>query len=120
MNQQKFNDRPNSRLQPEQQQKKKAPAFEVIDLYPVTEAGSLRAYLSIKIGPLVVHKWRLIQQDGQAAWLSPPQEIWTDQASGERRFKTLLDVPREWKPALANVAVAAWQEHAVKQQGGMV
>ncbi len=71
---------------------------------------------------IIVRKFRLVQQPGQAAWISPPQESWNDPATGERRFKTLFEFPKAWRPAITEAAIteavlAAWREHEQREAG---
>lgn len=55
-------------------------------------AGNLKALASVQIGPsLVVHKCRVIQQPGQRAWVSMPQERW-DGADGQPRYTALVEL----------------------------
>jgi DNA-binding cell septation regulator SpoVG len=93
------------------------PAFEAGPVRLVENAGALKAYLSVKIGSLTIHKFRVIQQPGQAPWVSVPQETWTDPQTGERRFTNLLESPCEWRQPLTNTVLAAWQEELHKQEG---
>jgi DNA-binding cell septation regulator SpoVG len=88
---------------------KKTPPFEVVDLRLIDNAGSLRAYASVKIGPLTVHDFRVIQQAEKEPWVSVPQKAWNT-PQGERRFAPLLELPTEWKQPLANTVLAAWLE----------
>ncbi len=100
----------------------KLPVFEVVGLVPV-RTGNLLAFADVRIGreptALIVRKWRIVQQPGQVAYLSPPQESWNDPATGERRFKTLFEFSKAWRQALTDTALAAWREHE-QQQGGPV
>jgi DNA-binding cell septation regulator SpoVG len=68
-----------------------AAAIEVLAVSAVS-AGSLRAFASVRIGPsLVVRKVRIIQQPGQRAWVSMPQERW-DGADGQPRYTALVEL----------------------------
>jgi DNA-binding cell septation regulator SpoVG len=116
MNRPPYHQRPNPGPQPGPPEPKKAPAFEVVDLRLIENAGSLRAYASVKIGPLTVHDFRIIKQADQDAWVSVPQKSWNT-PEGERRFSPLLELPPDWKRPLSDAVIAAWQEHeAAKQQ----
>jgi len=108
MNRQPYQNRPTPRPQPAQPEPKKAPAFEVLNLRLLENAGSLRAYASVKIGPLTVHDFRVIEQSGQAAWVSVPQKSWNT-PGGERRFSPLLELPPDWKGPLSDAVIAAWR-----------
>lgn len=44
-----------------------------LQIRPVKTPGNLRAFADVQIGPLVVTGCRVIQQPGQAAWVSMPQ-----------------------------------------------
>jgi DNA-binding cell septation regulator SpoVG len=70
----------------------KSPAtIEILALSAVS-AGSLRAFASVRIGPaLVVHKCRVIQQPGQRAWVSMPQERW-EGTDGKLHYTALVEV----------------------------
>ena len=95
----------------------KLPPFDVVALTPVN-AGTLLAFVDVRIGrgpnEVTVCKWRLIQQPGQIPWVSPPQEIWTDDA-GQRKYKNLFVYPKEWREPLTAVVVEAWRK---AQEGG--
>lgn len=83
----------------------------VSDIIPTPNAGSLRAFITIKLaGALEIRKCRLVQQDGQRPYLSPPQEIWTDDG-GKRRFHSLVVWPAEWKEAIQQAVLDAWETH---------
>ena len=98
-------------------QQKKAPAFDAGPVRLIENAGSLKAYVSVKIGQLVVHDFRVIEQAGQAPWVSVPQKTWNT-PTGERRFSPLLELPREWKGPLAAAVLAAWEAASGLQEGG--
>jgi DNA-binding cell septation regulator SpoVG len=90
----------------------KVPKLEILELQPLQDAGALRAFFSVRIaGKITVHKMRLVQQDGQAAWISGPQEVWTDEG-GKRRYATLLELSeRDWRDALTEAVVESLRKH---------
>lgn len=49
-------------------------AIEVLDVRRVENGGNLKALATVKTGCLKTHGWRVIQQPGQRAWVSVPQE----------------------------------------------
>ncbi len=71
-------------------------------------AGNLKAFVSVRVGPLIMHDWRIIQQSGQRAYVSPPQAEYVD-AAGKKRFKPLLDCPKEWRDEIDKTILAAWE-----------
>lgn len=70
-------------------------------------SGNLKAFVSIRIGPLTMHDWRIIQQPNQRAYVSPPQ-VEFQGADGRKRFKPLLECP-QWKDEIQNAVLAAWE-----------
>jgi DNA-binding cell septation regulator SpoVG len=65
--------------------------IEVLDLVAL-DKGNLKAMASVRIGPsLVVHKCRVIQQPGQRAWVSMPQEQWQGR-DGQPYYAALVEL----------------------------
>jgi hypothetical protein len=98
----------------------KQPPFAIDSVEPV-HTGNLLAFVSVRIGrgpqAFTVHKWRLIASDA-GPWLQAPQEIWTDLASGTRRYRNMCTFPKEWRQPLtqaALVALAALAELAARE-----
>ncbi len=46
----------------------------VIKIQPLTNTGNLRAFADVKIGPVTIKGFRVVQQPGQQAWVSVPQQ----------------------------------------------
>ncbi len=82
------------------------PRVEVVELKHLPKAGSLRALADVKVGPLIVHKCRFIRQDGQKAFLAPPQETWED-GGGKRHYAPLVTFPDFWRDALTEAVADA-------------
>lgn len=87
----------------------KAPRVEVITVKR-QESGSLRAIATIRVGPLYIHGCRLIQQAGQHPWASPPQSEWKD-STGKTRYRSMLEWPKEWGPAVTDAIEEALADH---------
>jgi DNA-binding cell septation regulator SpoVG len=86
-----------------------AARIEVIALSAVS-AGNLKAFASVRIGPsLVVHKCRVIQQPGQRAWVSMPQERW-EGSDGKPHSMALVEVTGPCAPG--------WRRPFCRQRGG--
>lgn len=116
MRQPPYQNRQNPRPQaPAQQPQKKAPAFEAGPVRLIEGDGALKAYVSVKIGPLTIHDFRVIKQADQDAWISVPQKSWNT-PQGERKFSPLLELPAEWKQPLADAVIAAWRDEMETQR----
>lgn len=72
------------------------------------KAGNLKAFVSVRVGPLIMHDWRIIQQDGQRAYVSPPQAEYVD-AEGRKRFRKVLDCPEDWLAEIRKTVLTEWQ-----------
>jgi hypothetical protein len=57
--------------------------------------SNLKAICDFKLNDSEFYSWRIIQQDNQHAWVSPPQESRTDE-SGSKKYKPLV----KFKPSL--------------------
>lgn len=71
--------------------------------------GSLRAFVTLQIGPLVIYRARYIRQDGQKGYVAPPQEVVTE-PNGGRKFLPSLKWPEEWKQPILEAVLAAVAE----------
>jgi DNA-binding cell septation regulator SpoVG len=91
----------------------RSPASIEILAVSAVSAGSLRAFASVQIGPaLTVHKLRIIQQAGQRAWVSPPQETWTDR-EGQTKYTALVELSGSLKTRVEVAVLAAAQQQGV-------
>ena len=72
--------------------------------------GNLRAFVSVTVNDkLTIHSCRIIQQPGQAAWVSLPQREWTNQ-QGQKRFSPIIELPDEVKSAIQVEVLRAWED----------
>ena len=86
----------------------KLPKIRVVALRTLPD-GNVRAFVSVKIGPIVLHGFKVVQQPGQRAYVSLPQVEYND-ASGKRRFSPLLELPDTWKNALQVAILEHWAQ----------
>lgn len=81
-----------------------------IDKIRILDKGNLKALVSITIDEvLTIHGWRVVQQPGQAAWVSPPQKEY--EINGARKFSPVVEVERN-SPTLRRieqVILSAWK-----------
>lgn len=84
---------------------------EVLEIYDMTapeskSSGNLRAYASVKIGPLVIYKLKLIKQPGQKPYVSPPQFEWF--ANGRVNYTPVVKWPEEWHQSIFEAVWGAY------------
>ncbi len=68
--------------------------------------GNLRAYASIQIGPLVIHRVKLIKQPGQKPYVTPPQfEFFRD---GHVNYTPIVKWPQGWHQQIFDAVWGAY------------
>jgi DNA-binding cell septation regulator SpoVG len=90
---------------------------KVIEIRPLNDGRPLKAFASIKIGDWIIHDFRVIKQNGQKAFVSPPQVSWKDPESGEIRYKGILTIPPEQKQRIDVEILSAFQKEMEKRNG---
>lgn len=71
--------------------------------------GNLRAYASIQIGPLIIHKVKLIKQPGQKAYVTPPQLEYF--ANNRINYIPVVKWPIEWQQSIFD---AVWNAYCTQ------
>jgi DNA-binding cell septation regulator SpoVG len=95
-------------------EKKENPVhIEVISMTRI-DSGNLKAYVTVKIGEITIHDFRVIQQPNQRAYVSMPQRQYTT-SDGQRGFRPLVDMPDALKQKVRDCVLAVW--HAVWLDG---
>ena len=92
--------------------------IEVIALRILPGDRSLKAFADVQIGSWTVHDFRIVQQRGQRAFVSPPQVSWKDPGTGEIRFKGILTIPPEHKQMIDTMILHAYQVEMEKSTSG--
>jgi DNA-binding cell septation regulator SpoVG len=83
---------------------------EVLDITPSTNAGNIRAFVSIKIGEVTIHGCKVVHQDGQRPWVALPSREYAGK-DGERRFSPQVELPDALRNEVARRVLDAWQKH---------
>ena len=52
--------------------------FRVTTIKPINNAGNIKAFASVRLGPAIVDGFKVVQQSEQKAWVSVPQEKGSD------------------------------------------
>jgi hypothetical protein len=81
----------------------------VTNIKSVNNAGSLKAIVDFKINQTEFFSWRIIQQEGQSAWVSSPQESWDGQ-DGKKKYKPLIKLPESLMKTVSEQLIKAWTE----------
>lgn len=81
----------------------------VLDIKLTKGDRPLKAYVDIQIDDWIIRDFRIVKQNGQRAWVSPPQITWQDQ-TGQTHYRSVLDVPPELKQRIDVAVLAAWEK----------
>ena len=75
----------------------------------LTSNTPLKAFVSVSInGKLKIHDCRIVQQDGQDAWVSMPQGSYEGQ-DGKKKYYPIIEVSDALKQAIQDVVLAEWR-----------
>ena len=88
--------------------------IRVVEIRPLNDGRPLRAFADVQWGDWIIHDFRIIRQDGQKAFVSPPQVSWKDPATGEIKYKGILTIPPEQKQRIDVEILSAFQREMEK------
>jgi DNA-binding cell septation regulator SpoVG len=83
--------------------------IRIIEIRFISDGRPLRAFVDIKVGDCVIHDFRIIKQNGQKAFVNPPQVSWKDPVTGEIKYKGILTIPPEQKQRIEVEILSAFQ-----------
>lgn len=79
---------------------------EVIALKPM-HTGNLRAFVSVKIGSVVIHDFRIVKQENQVAYVQPPQRTFIE--DGKVKFSgPLVEFPVDVLDRIKETILLKW------------
>lgn len=86
-------------------------AIEVLEVRCLTDGGNLKGFAKVKLGAVIIHGCRIIQQPGQRAWMSLPQQPARKKAdgSGSGWYPVVEITRRELMDQVRDAVLAAWE-----------
>jgi len=91
--------------------------IKIIQIRLLNDGRSLKAFVDVQIGDWIIHDFRVIKQDSQRAFVSPPQVSWKDPETGQIKFKGILTIPSEQKQRIDVEILSAFQKEMEKVNG---
>jgi len=91
--------------------------IQVIKIRLLPGERPLKAFCDVKVNDWLVHDFRIVKQDGQRAFVSPPQVSWKDPETGEIKYKGILTIPSEQKQRIEAEILSAFQKEMEKKNG---
>ncbi len=93
-------------------------SIEIFEIRILPGNRPLRAFVDLKINGWVYHDFRVVKQNSQRAFVSPPQVSWKDPETGEIKYKGILTIPPEQKQIIDVKVLSAYQEEMEKRDAG--
>ena len=83
-------------------------AIEVLKIHAVSGTSPLKAFVDLRIGSWLIYSWRVIRQNGQRAYVQPPQVSWQG-ADGKSCYRPMLTTPPSLKTKIDVAILQAWE-----------
>lgn len=74
------------------------------------EMGNLRALIDVRVGPFTIKGVRVVQQDGQAAWVTLPQQ----QDKNGNWWPIIKCDDKELENSIKDLSLDAWKKETQK------
>jgi DNA-binding cell septation regulator SpoVG len=84
--------------------------IEVIGVNLLAGTGPLRAFASVRLGDVIIHDCRVVQQAGQRAWVSLPQREYLH--DGQKKYTAIVELSESLKREVSRFVLAAWERRA--------
>ena len=91
--------------------------IRVIEIRPLADGRPLKAFADVRVGDWIIHDFRIIKQNGQKAFVNPPQVSWKDPVTGEIKYKGILTIPPEQKQRIDTEILHAFQKEMERRNG---
>ena len=82
-------------------------SIDVVAIKPLTKAGNLKAFASVRLGGVTIHDCRIVQQPGQRPWVSLPQREY--EKDGQKKYSAIIELTEPLKREVCRMVLAAWE-----------
>jgi hypothetical protein len=79
---------------------------EVLKIAPTT-AGTVKAFVYIRVGAVTIKGAKIMQQPGQAAWLAMPDRSYV--VSGKAECAPIIELDKSLRERATEVVLTAWK-----------
>ena len=85
------------------------PTITVEKIKKLNSNTPLKGFASVNInGKIKIHDCRIVQQDGQQAWVALPQNSYEGQ-DGKKKYYSIIEVSDALKEAIQTAILAEWR-----------
>lgn len=95
---------------------KQNPKIEILNIKRLEDTGSLRALIDFRLNKSEFYSWRVIQQAGQEAWVSAPQDTWVEE--GKKYYKPLIKFSKELMLMVSSALLKAFGDGEIGDDVG--
>jgi DNA-binding cell septation regulator SpoVG len=79
--------------------------IEVLRIHPLTGGGNVKAFIDLRLGGLTILGAKIVQQEGQRAWVGMPS-----QKSPDGKWRPIIVVDsKPLRERISETVLAAWQ-----------
>jgi hypothetical protein len=82
--------------------------IKVLAVRSLDGSSPLKAFVDLQVNGWTINDFRIVKQNGQRAWVSPPQASWRD-GDGQTHYRSILSVPGELKQRIEVAVLSAWE-----------
>jgi DNA-binding cell septation regulator SpoVG len=86
-------------------------AIQVLTIRKLDGKSSVKAFCDLQIGGVKVMGAKIVQQDGQKAWLAMPS------AKTQRAWQNVVELSKPLRERATEVVLAAWASHQPRDSG---
>jgi DNA-binding cell septation regulator SpoVG len=84
-------------------------AIEVLAIRRLDGKSTVKAFCDVKIGGVTLKGCKIVQQDGQRAWLAMPS------IKTERAWQNVVELSKPLREAATEIVLAAWESRQKTQ-----
>jgi DNA-binding cell septation regulator SpoVG len=77
--------------------------IEVLAIRPYTGSGSVKAFVDLQIGGITLKGCKVVQQDGQKAWIAMPS------SKTNHGWQNTVEVSKALRERITEVVLEAWE-----------
>jgi DNA-binding cell septation regulator SpoVG len=80
-------------------------AIEVLAIRKLDGKSTVKAFVDLRLGGVTIKGAKIVQQDGQRAWLAMPS------VKTERAWQNVVELSKDLRERATEVVLAAWATH---------
>ncbi len=90
--------------------------IKVVEIRPLNDGRTLKAFVDMKIGDLIIKDFRVLKEDGKRPYVKVPFVTYKDQ-TGQLKFKPIVVLPDEVRGEVDLAILNAYQREKEKRSG---